>query len=127
MTSTAVLQAALRTRISEWRDGRGRERKQSGPHPMAHVDPDRCYEWMRADCAALKASRQSREDAVVATITQVSSAALLGIPGLLFGAKTPLPALAKAPLLYSGILLFLLTVFAALLEQYLSSVAYRRQ
>ena len=96
-------------------------------HPVSHVDPDKRYGWMKAECAALDAARQAREDGLIGTITQLSSAALLVIPGLLLGSDEGVPNAGDAPLLMAGILLFLVALILAMLEQYLSGHAYRRQ
>lgn len=122
-----------RYRSSEWEKlAKGRRERKSlrsrrGSHPLSHVDKDRCYEWMRAECAALESARQSREDGIIGTITQISSTALLAIPGLLFGSDQSFPSLYDAPLLYFGIAAFLVTLCLAMLEQFLSAKAYRRQ
>lgn len=96
-------------------------------HSLAHVDPDRCYEWLRSDCAALTLARQSREDGLIGTITQISSTALLGIPGLLLASDSRLPAIRENPLLFAGVGLFAAALLCAMLEQYLSGKAYARQ
>ena len=96
-------------------------------HPVAHVEPDKRYGWMKAECAALDAARQAREDGLIGTIIQLSSAALLVIPGLLLGSDEGVPSAGDAPLLMAGILLFLVALILAMLEQYLSGHAYRRQ
>jgi ABC-type Fe3+-siderophore transport system permease subunit len=82
---------------------------------------------MRADCAAYDLARQSREDNLIATITQISSAALLGIPGIFFGKDQQFPVIKDDPLLYLGIFIFLATLIMAMVEQYLSAKAYRKQ
>lgn len=122
-----------RYRSNEWeklalgRKARRLIRIQNGEHPLSHVDPDKCYEWMRSDCAAQEAARQSREDGLISTITQVSSTALLAIPGLLFGSSQPFPKLQDSPFLYIGVGGFLATLVVAMLEQFLSGKAYQRQ
>lgn len=114
-------------KLSLGRQSRKLAADRRGAHPLAHIDPDKCYEWMRADCAASHLARQAREDGLIATVTQISSAALLGIPGLLFGSDESLPQVNQQPWLYIGISLFLITLLLALVEQYLSGKAYNRQ
>jgi len=81
---------------------------------------------MRAECATIDLARQGREDGLISTITQISSAALLAIPGFLFS-LTDLPSFNRAPLVYIGIGTFLVSLLSAMLEQYLSGIAYRKQ
>jgi len=96
-------------------------------HPLAHVDSGKCYEWMLAQCAALEAQRQAREDSLVATVTQVSSAALLAVPGVIFASGVHLPRFSTDPLLYGGLIFFGTALVAAMVEQYLSGVACSKQ
>lgn len=120
-------------RSNEWqrlaigRAKRAAAKSARGPHPLAHVDPDRSYEWMRADCSAHDLARQAREDGLIASIIQISSAALLAIPGLIFGSDSPFPSFFEAPILYVGIIAFLVTLFAAMVEQVMSGKGYERQ
>ena len=97
------------------------------PHPLDSIEPLKTYEWYLAERATLVAARQGREDSFLATIIQISSAALLLIPGLFFTADARLPPLLEAKLLYLGILCFALALFAALTEQILSAKAYNKQ
>lgn len=110
---------------------RRRERKQRlsrlQPHPLAHVDQDRRHDWMREDCAAYNTARQAREDAIITTITQISSAALLAIPGILFGANKDFPTFHQKPSLYLGIVLFFISLVFSMIEQYISAKACRHQ
>ncbi|WP_147373738.1 hypothetical protein [Hephaestia caeni] len=82
---------------------------------------------MRADCAGHDVARQAREDGLISTITQISSGALLAIPGLIFGSDSRFPSLAQSPILYVGIGLFLTTLTLAMTEQLMSGKAYERQ
>jgi len=114
-------------RLLTRRERRRLAKSRSGSHPISHVDPDKCYEWMRSECAALDLARQGREDGLIATVTQISSAALLAIPGLLLGSERAFPRMAEAPLLFAGLLLFVIALGLAMLEQFLSGKAYRKQ
>lgn len=96
------------------------------PHALAHLTGRECYDLLIAERAALVAARQGREDGLVGTITQISAAALLLIPGVLTSA-TKLPSLREGPILYLGMVGFLVALCAALAEQWLSGTAYRRQ
>lgn len=96
-------------------------------HPLAHVPPDKCYEMMLSERAALVAACQGRQDSLVTTVTQISSAALLIIPGLFLGQASPMPTLEWAPLIYFGIFGFVLALFCSLAEQHFSAVAYQCQ
>lgn len=109
------------------RQARRLARARIGKHPIAHVDPDKCYEWMRSECAALDVARQAREDGLIGTITQISSTALLAIPGLIFGSDQSFPEFLTAKMLYFGIAAFLITLLLSMVEQYLSAKAYRLQ
>jgi hypothetical protein len=95
-------------------------------HPLAHVDPDKCYEWMLSECAAANAQRQAREDGLVATVTQISSAALLAVPGVIFASQVHLPSFETNPLLYLCLLAFTFALMAAMAEQYFSGLAYEK-
>jgi hypothetical protein len=95
-------------------------------HPIAHIDPLKCYEWMLAECAAANAQRQAREDGLVATVTQISSAALLAVPGVIFASDVTLPTFGNNPCLYLGLAAFGLSLVAAMSEQYLSGLAYAK-
>jgi hypothetical protein len=75
-------------------------------HPLAHVDSGKCYEWMLAQCAALEAQRQAREDGLVGTATQISSAALLAVPGVIFASSVHMPPFSSDPFLYVGLTFF---------------------
>jgi hypothetical protein len=63
----------------------------------------------------------------MSTVSQISSAALLAIPGVFFAASTPMPDIRHGWLLYAGIISFGLSLVAAMLEQHLSAIAYERQ
>lgn len=95
----------------------------SPEHPLAHIEPLKRYEWMLSERASLEACRQARQDGLVATIIQISSAALLAIPGLFLAKDSVLPAASDSPLIYIGIGLFGLALIASMLEQHLSVVA----
>jgi hypothetical protein len=82
---------------------------------------------MLAQCAALEAQRQAREDSLVATVTQISSAALLAVPGVMFASGIHLPPFAIDPFLYLGLLLFAFALVAAMAEQYFSGLACSKQ
>jgi|GEM_PF-6523148 len=114
-------------RLAQGRAERRRRKLSIGPHPLSHVDPDLCYQWMREDCASHDIARQTREDGLITTITQISSGALLAIPGLVFTSDSAVPTLRDEPLLYGGIGLFLCSLTLAMAEQMLSGKAYRRQ
>jgi hypothetical protein len=96
-------------------------------HPLSHVDSLRAYEWMLAECAALNANRQARQDSIISTVTQISSAALLAIPGLFFAKDSRFPEFRHDPFLYVGLLLFLGALAAAMAEQHFSAVAHEKQ
>lgn len=114
--------------ITEKRLARRRERelatRRRGAHPLAHIDPEVAYGWMLSECAAATTQRQARQDGLVATVTQVSSAALLAVPGLLFATQAKFPAATRDPLLYLGLLAFGLAFLSALAEQFFSSAAH---
>lgn len=96
-------------------------------HPLAHVNSGKCYEWMLAQCAALEAQRQGREDGLVGTVTQISSAALLAVPGVIFASGVHLPRFATDAFLYLGLLFFVAALVAAMAEQYFSGLACSKQ
>lgn len=96
-------------------------------HPIAHVPTQQAHEWMRAECAALDAARQAREDNLMNVIIQTSSAAVLAIPALFLASETPMPAFAEAWPVYVGTAAFGLAFACACLEQILSGMAYRAQ
>jgi hypothetical protein len=95
-------------------------------HPLADIDPDKCYEWMLSQCAAAESQRQAREDGLVGTVIQISSAALLAVPGVIFAASAQLPQFHRDPLLYLGLIAFGFSLVAAMVEQYLSGLAYAK-
>ena len=97
------------------------------PHPIRHISALQCHEWMLRDCAALDLARQQREDSIVNTVTTISAAALLAIPGLLFGKDSQLPPFEQAYALYFGFVFFGIALGLAITEQILSSSAYRKQ
>jgi hypothetical protein len=97
------------------------------PLDMAEVPREKAYEWMLARCAELEASRQAREDGLIATITQISSGALLLIPTILLSKDSKMPSFDANKLFYFGVSGFVLSLVAALLEQYLSGKAYAKQ
>jgi hypothetical protein len=94
-------------------------------HPFEHVDPAQLYEWMRQDCAAIVSARQSREDGIVQTIIQISSAALIAIPGFLLTSDLSTPSLIDGWSLYFGIILFVCALITSMLEQHFSAKAYK--
>ena len=96
-------------------------------HPLEHIDSGKCYEWMLAQCAALEAQKQAREDGLVGTVTQISSAALLAVPGVMFASGVDIPGFAIDPTLYIGMFFFVLALTAAMAEQYFSGVACAKQ
>ena len=95
-------------------------------HPIDHVDPLKCYEWMLAECASANAQRQAREDGLVGTVTQISSAAILAVPGFALATDTAIPSFSKAPLLYLGMIGFGFALLTAMAEQHFSSIAYAK-
>jgi hypothetical protein len=112
----------------DWRGSHARGNACEGePHPMRHISALQCHEWMLRDCAALELARQQREDSIVATITNVSAAALLAIPGLLFSKDLILPSFEEGSVLYLGYTCFLLAFSLAVLEQVFSTSAYEIQ
>lgn len=98
----------------------------SPSHPIEHIDTLKAYEWMLSQCAAADAQRQAREDGLVGTITQISSAAILAVPGVMFASNTAVPNFLSAPLLYAGLLCFGAALFSAMVEQHFSSLAYAK-
>jgi hypothetical protein len=80
---------------------------------------------MRQDCAALVEARQSREDSLIQTITQISSAALLAIPGFLLTSDLGAPNFEDGWSLYLGAILFISTLFISMLEQHFSAKSYK--
>ena len=100
---------------------------EAGDHPLADVDSGKCYEWMLAQCAALEAQRQGREDGLVGTVTQISSAALLAVPGVMFASGVELPRFAVDPFLYLGLVFFGVALIAAMTEQDFSGLACSKQ
>ncbi len=95
-------------------------------HPIAHIDSLKCYEWMLAECASANAQRQAREDGLVGTVTQISSAAILAVPGFALATGSTVPSAGQAPLLYVGLVGFGLALLCAMAEQHFSSVAYAK-
>ena len=106
---------------------RREKRSSAGLHPLSHVDTDKCYEWLRLDCAALDLARQAREDGLIGTVTQISSAALLAIPALLLNSEKEFPRWAEDRLLITGVTLFVLSLSLAMTEQLMSAKSYDRQ
>ncbi|QZH75928.1 MAG: hypothetical protein JY451_04945 [Erythrobacter sp.] len=82
---------------------------------------------MREDCSQYETAREAREDSLISTVIQITSASLLGVPGLIFGVEGKFPDFSEAYLLYIGLICFLLTLIAAMGEQYLSGIAYKRR
>ena len=97
------------------------------PHPLEGIDPDKVYEWYRADRAAVLQARQAREDSLITTIIQISSAALLLVPGVLLSKDSAMPTLTEGKVLYFGIFAFGIALLTALSEQYYSARAYSKQ
>lgn len=95
-------------------------------HPIDHIDPLKCYEWMLAECASANAQRQAREDGLIGTVTQISSAAILAIPGFALATDYAIPGFSKAPLLYGGMISFGLALLSSMAEQHFSSTAYAK-
>lgn len=95
-------------------------------HPIDHIDGLKAYEWMLAQCAAADAQRQAREDGLVGAITQISSGAILAVPGLMFASGNAIPNVRNAPSLYLGLVGFGVALLAAMAEQHLSSVAHAK-
>lgn len=96
------------------------------PHSLSHLTNKECYDLLIAERASLVAARQVREDGLIGTITQVSSAALLLIPGTLASASK-IPNFSTAPILYLGIIGFFVALCSSLLEQWFSGKAYQKQ
>jgi hypothetical protein len=82
---------------------------------------------MLRESASLHLARQQREDALVSTVTTISSAALVAIPGLFLTKGISFPNLISGGVLYFGFLCFGLSLFLAFLEQFLSAKAYQKQ
>jgi hypothetical protein len=81
------------------------------------------YERMLAQCADVNATRQAREDGLIATITQISSAALLAVPGFLLSGSNQL----KWPwMLEFGLVSFGVALMSAMAEQHLSAKAHAK-
>ncbi|WAC22431.1 hypothetical protein [Blastomonas sp. SL216] len=97
------------------------------PHPCAHIDLEQRHEWMRQDCATLASARQSREDGLVQTITQISSTAVLAIPSILVGFEVQIIEIHQKFLLGAGAIGFILALSLSMLEQSFSASAYRIQ
>jgi hypothetical protein len=97
------------------------------PHPLEGIDEDKVHEWYRADRAAVLEARQAREDSLITTIIQVSSAALLLVPGVLLSTAPAMPTVSNNKALYLGILAFGVALLTALSEQYFSARAYSKQ
>ena len=95
-------------------------------HPIDHIDSLKCYEWMLAECASANAQRHAREDGLVGTVTQISSAAILAVPGFALATDFAIPGFSKAPLLYCGLISFGFALLSAMAEQHFSSVAYAK-
>jgi hypothetical protein len=95
------------------------------PHPLEHLGGKERYDLLIAERAALVAARQGREDNLIGTITQISAAALLLIPGVLTSA-TRMPSARDAPVLYLGMACFFVALCASLMEQWLSGIAYQK-
>jgi hypothetical protein len=104
-----------------------RAAERDGSHPLAYVDPEKAYEWMQSQCAALMSARQAREDKLIDIVIQTSSAALLAIPGFLVASGKGLPTFTHSWLLASGALAFLISFMLGCTEQILSGKAYRAQ
>ena len=81
---------------------------------------------MLAECASANAQRQARQDGLVATIIQISSAALLAVPGLLLASDAKIPSFVENPSLHGGLWAFGAAFITAMGEQYFSGVAYEK-
>ena len=111
-----------------WRGSRIRgNHSEDEPHPLQHITALQCHEWMLRDCAALELARQQREDGVITTVTNISSGALLAIPGLLFSKGLELPPFFDNQALYIGFTCFGIALASAITEQIMSRAAYKRQ
>jgi hypothetical protein len=82
---------------------------------------------MRQDCATLASARQSREDGLVQTITQISSTAVLAIPSILVGFEVQIIEIHQKFLLGAGAIGFIMALSLSMLEQSFSASAYRIQ
>ena len=98
----------------------------SSRHPIDHIDSLKCYEWMLSECAAANAQRQAREDGLIGTVTQISSAATLTIPGFALASDAKIPNFMEAPAIYLGLAAFGAALILAMAEQHLSSIAYSK-
>ena len=98
-----------------------------GAHPLSKIDPARCHAWMREDCAQYDTAREAREDNLIGVIIQITSAALLAIPSLIFGLSKKFPDFSEAPFIHTGLAGLFLSLLLAMGEQLLSAHAYKRR
>jgi len=82
------------------------------------------YDRMLEQCANLNAARQARQDSLTATITQISSAALLAVPGFLLASVDA--ASAWNGWLKLGLAALALALLSAMAEQHFSAVAHAK-
>lgn len=97
------------------------------PHPLAQVEPGQRHELLMAERGLLVAAKADRENELVRTIIQVSSAALFLVPAIITTKDVSIPRLSDAVLLYSGLTLIGASILLSVAEQHLSSNAYARQ
>ncbi|NNC73788.1 MAG: hypothetical protein HKN78_13065 [Sphingomonadaceae bacterium] len=97
------------------------------PHPLEEIDDDRCYQWYLDQSATLSAGRAARQDGLIATITQISSAAVLAVPGFVVASESGLPSFWANEILYFGITGFGGALLAAMAEQHYSAKAHQKQ
>lgn len=114
-------------RLRERRLARKSKLELLGDHPLSHIDKWRRYQWMREDCAQYESAREAREDNLIAVVIQISSAALIAIPGFIFNVYKKFPALSEEPLIFIGLFGFFISLICAMAEQMLSAHAYGRQ
>jgi len=95
-------------------------------HPLEGLDPKDCYDAMMAERSALITAKRSSEDDLIKSLIQLSSAALLIIPGALLTSQIKLSNISNV-FLALGSLSFVMTLVAALAEQRFSSWAYDEQ
>lgn len=96
-------------------------------HPLAHVTPEKCHELLMAERNLLVTAKADRENELVRTIIQVSSAGLLLIPTVVASKEIQIPRFDDAKIFYLGLISLAVSLVMAIIEQHLSSRAYARQ
>jgi len=75
----------------------------------------------------LVTAKADRENELVRTLIQLSSAGLLLIPAVVTSQEVDIPRFGQAILFYLGLISISMALILAVVEQHLSSMAYERQ